>query len=65
MQGELAQVQWVALHMQGASLPLHPLLPVQTLPLENAEMVHKIKNVNKNIFSQTDVCSVKTEFYIR
>ena len=27
MQGELAQVQWVSLHMQGASFPLHPLPP--------------------------------------
>ena len=27
MQGELAQVQWVSLHMQGASFPLHPLHP--------------------------------------
>ena len=27
MKGELAQVQWVSLHMQGASFPLHPLPP--------------------------------------
>ena len=27
MQGELAQVQWVSLQMQGASFPLHPLPP--------------------------------------
>ena len=27
MQGELAQVQWVSLHMQGASFPLHQLHP--------------------------------------
>ena len=27
MQGELAQVQWVSLHMQGESLPLRPCTP--------------------------------------
>ena len=31
MQGELAQVQWVSLHMQGASFPLHPLPPCPNL----------------------------------
>ena len=30
-QGELAQVQWVSLHMQGESSPSAPAPPVQTL----------------------------------
>ena len=32
MQEELAQVQWVSLHMHGASFPLHPLPPCLSKP---------------------------------
>ena len=52
MQGELAQVQWVSLHMQGASFPLHPLPPcpnprldpaVQGVPVKKKPSVKKRK----------------------
>ena len=47
MQGELAQVQWVSLHMQGASFPLHPLPPCPN-PMPDAYKINAPKNLPKH-----------------
>ena len=45
-QGELAQVQWVSLHMQGESLPLRPCTPCP-----NPSLSSRLNEaVNKSMF---------------
>ena len=45
MQGELAQVQWVSLHMQGESLPLRPCTPCPNPNIDGAIFVEGNENL--------------------
>ena len=57
-QGELAQVQWVSLHMQGESSPLCSAPPVQTLVSskhEPQETTGKAYNISSGLEIQLRV----------